>query len=41
MKRLKCGNELILRTAKRGVNTGNKFYGCSNYQKCKYVQEVM
>ena len=41
MKCPKCGNELILRTAKRGVNTGNKFYGCSNYPKCKYVQEVM
>ena len=41
MKCPKCGNDLVLRTAKRGVNTGKGFYGCSNYPKCKYVQEVI
>lgn len=35
----KCNGELILRTAKRGENKGNSFYGCSNYPKCKYIQE--
>ena len=24
----KCGAELILRTARRGMNAGNQFYGC-------------
>ena len=31
--------ELVLITAKRGENKGNLFYGCSNYPKCKYIQE--
>ena len=35
-----CGNDLVLRTAKRGVQKGNKFYGCSAYPKCKYIQNV-
>ena len=33
----KCGAKLILRTAKKGPNTGSQFYGCSNYPKCKYT----
>lgn len=37
----KCGSELVLRTAKKGANAGNQFYGCSNYPKCRYtVQNV-
>lgn len=36
----KCGGKLILRTAKRGNHVGNKFYGCSNYPKCKYIQNI-
>ena len=35
----KCGSELILRTAKRGANAGNQFYGCSNYPKCRYTTQ--
>ena len=35
----KCNGELVLRTAKRGENKGNYFYGCTNYPKCKYIQE--
>lgn len=34
----KCGGNLILRTARRGINTGNQFFGCSNYPKCTYTQ---
>ena len=37
----KCNGELVLRTAKRGENKGNAFYGCSNYPKCKYIQEYI
>ena len=35
-----CGGRLILRTATRGTNTGNRFYGCSNYPKCKYIRNI-
>ena len=35
-----CGGELVLRVAKKGDFAGNKFYGCSNYPKCKYVQNI-
>lgn len=37
----KCNGELVLRTARRGDNKGNLFYGCSNYPKCKYIQEYI
>ena len=30
---------LILRTAKKGSKSGNSFYGCSNYPKCKFVTQ--
>lgn len=36
----KCNGDLILRTATRGANAGNQFYGCSNYPKCKYIQNI-
>lgn len=35
-----CNGQLILRTAKKGANAGNQFYGCSNYPKCKYVKNI-
>lgn len=34
----RCGGELVLRTATRGVNVGNQFYGCSNYPRCRYIK---
>lgn len=34
----RCGNSLVLRTAKKGSNAGNQFYGCSNFPKCRYIQ---
>src|SRR4030042_1834304 len=30
----KCGGEMVLRTAKKGPNPGQNFWGCSNYPKC-------
>lgn len=36
----RCNANLILRTAKRGTNAGNQFYGCSNYPKCRYIQNI-
>lgn len=35
-----CNVNLVLRTATRGTNAGKQFYGCSNYPKCKYVQNT-
>jgi len=31
----KCGSDMILRTAKTGVRAGQKFWGCSQFPKCK------
>ncbi len=36
----KCGNEMILRTAKRGDNQGGKFWGCSKYPECRGIINV-
>ena len=36
----KCGGELVLRTAKNGDNAGKKFYGCSNYPRCRYIRNI-
>lgn len=30
-----CGAKMVLRTAKKGQNTGEKFWGCSAYPKCR------
>lgn len=29
-----CGSPMVLRTAKRGLNPGKQFYGCSKYPGC-------
>ena len=34
----RCGGKLILRIAKEGYWKGNEFYGCSNYPRCRYLQ---
>jgi DNA-binding helix-hairpin-helix protein with protein kinase domain len=31
----KCSSRMILRTAQRGRNAGNRFYGCSRYPSCR------
>ena len=36
----RCGNKLVLRTAKKGTNAGNQFYGCSGFPKCRYIQNL-
>jgi predicted RNA-binding Zn-ribbon protein involved in translation (DUF1610 family) len=36
----KCGEALVLRTAKSGANAGSQFYGCSGFPGCRYVGEV-
>lgn len=32
-----CGAKLKLKTARYKTHAGQKFYGCSNYPKCKYI----
>lgn len=36
----KCGSPLVLRTAKKGDNAGNRFYGCSAFPKCRYIENI-
>ena len=31
----KCGREMILRTSKSGANQGGKFWGCSDFPRCR------
>ncbi|MCX7126937.1 NERD domain-containing protein [Aeromonas sp.] len=33
----KCGNAMVLRTARRGSNKGEQFWGCSAYPKCRQI----
>jgi hypothetical protein len=33
----KCSADMILRTAKSGQNQGQKFWGCSNFPRCRSV----
>ena len=35
-----CSSSMILRTAKRGVNLGGKFWGCSKYPGCRGVRQL-
>lgn len=36
----RCGGALVLRTAKIGNLAGHSFYGCSNYPRCRYTQNL-
>ncbi|MEG0904334.1 MAG: NERD domain-containing protein [Lachnospiraceae bacterium] len=36
----RCGGKMVLRVAKKGPNVGNHFQGCSNYPKCRYIQNI-
>lgn len=36
----RCGAALILRTAKKGANAGNQFYGCTAFPKCRYIRNI-
>ena len=35
-----CNGELTLRSAKKGMNIGHPFYGCSNYPYCTYTRNI-
>jgi len=36
----KCGKDMILRTAKKGENVGNNFWGCSGFPMCRTVENI-
>ena len=36
----RCGSLLVERTAKKGVNAGNSFLGCSGFPKCRYTTNI-
>jgi restriction system protein len=36
----KCGGEMVLRTVQKGPNPGLKFWGCSNYPKCRFTKPL-
>lgn len=33
----RCESEMILRTASKGLNAGNQFWGCSEYPRCRFT----
>lgn len=35
-----CSRVMVKRVAKRGVNLGKEFYGCSNYPLCHYIINI-
>ena len=36
----RCGQQLVLRTAKKGDRAGQQFYGCSAYPRCRYIKNL-
>lgn len=37
----RCGNNLVLRVAKKGNYVGKQFYGCSSFPKCRYTENMI
>lgn len=37
----RCGAPLVLRTARQGPSAGSRFYGCSNFPKCRYTKSIV
>ena len=35
-----CSGKLVVRTATKGKHVGGQFYGCSNYPKCGYIENI-
>jgi restriction system protein len=35
-----CGSAMVKREAKRGANSGNAFWGCSTYPKCRGTTSI-
>ncbi len=37
---VRCGAEMVLRTARKGEHAGEQFYGCSRFPKCRYKETI-
>ena len=37
----RCGSKMVLRTAKKAQYKGNQFWGCSQYPKCRYMENLV
>lgn len=36
----RCGGQLVMRIASKGTRQGKRFWGCSNYPKCRYIENL-
>lgn len=36
----RCGGQLVMRVASKGTRQGKSFMGCSNYPKCRYIENL-
>lgn len=36
----KCGSQMVVKVARKGINAGNKFLGCSNFPQCRHTKAV-
>ncbi len=36
----RCGGRLVTRIASKGKRQGKRFLGCSNYPKCRYIEDL-
>ena len=36
----RCGSELIVKVAQKGVNRGNEFLACSGFPRCRYTRNA-
>lgn len=36
----RCGGRLVMRSASKGKYQGKRFLGCSNYPKCRYIENL-
>lgn len=36
----KCGNQMVIRTVKKGEKAGSRFWGCSGFPKCRTTQTI-
>jgi len=37
----KCESEMVLRTARKGIGSGRKFWGCSAYPQCRFTMPAV
>lgn len=36
----RCNGNLVVRTAKKGISAGRRFYGCARYPECRYTKSI-